>query len=95
MQKLWLASYIDDGICLDVVHIWIPDAQLLSISLSWAHYASRDRVLEGEGAANGNHKLARSQVCRAAQWQHRQLFLRKGEGMNIKREREQKAKPRK
>lgn len=85
MSKLWLPSHIDDGICLDVVHIWVADAQLFSVSLGGADDARRDRVLEGKGTANSNHKLARSQVCRATQQQNRQLFLRGVERINIQK----------
>ena len=64
-------SYIDNGICLDVIHVWVPEAQLFAISLSSADDASSDSVLKGKGAANRNHKLPRPQVCTVAQRQDR------------------------
>lgn len=55
-------SHVDDGICLDIVHIGVADAQLLPVPLGRADDASRDCVLEGKGAANSDHKLAGPQV---------------------------------
>lgn len=37
--------HIDNSVCLNVVHIRIPEAQLLAISLSGADNASGDSVL--------------------------------------------------
>ena len=37
--------HVDNSVCLDVVHIWIPEAQLLAISLSGADNAGGDSVL--------------------------------------------------
>lgn len=62
-----LQSHIDNSICLDVVHVRIPEAQFLAISLGSADDTSGDRVLEGKGAPNRNHKLPRPQVCTVAQ----------------------------
>lgn len=70
-------THVDDGVRLDVVHVRVAQAQLLASSLGGAHDAGGDGVLQREGAADGHHKLARSQVCRAAEQQHRQLHLRK------------------
>ena len=71
----FLPSYIDNSICLDVVHVRVRQAQLLAISLGRADDAGGDGVLEGEGAADRNHKLSWPQVCTVAQKQYRQLPL--------------------
>lgn len=73
-----LKSHIDNSICLDVVHVRVPQAQLLAISLCSADDASGDSVLEGKGASNRNYKLSWPQVCTVAQKQYRQLCLRVG-----------------
>lgn len=70
-----LSTHVDDGVRLDVVHVGVAEAQLLASSLGGAHDARGDSVLQGERAAYGHHKLARAQVRRAAQQQHRQLHL--------------------
>ena len=68
-------TYIDDGVRLDVLHVWIAEAQLPAPSLGGADDSRGDGVLEGEGAADGHHKLPRPQVRGAAQRQHGQLGL--------------------
>lgn len=70
-----LCTHVDDGVRLDVVHVGVAEAQLLASPLGGAHDARGDGVLQGERAAYGHHKLARAQVRRAAQQQHRQLHL--------------------
>ena len=70
-----LYSHIDNSIRLDVVHVGVPEAQLLAVPLGGANDASGDGVLEGEGAADCNHKLTRPQVCTVAQKQYRQFHL--------------------
>lgn len=57
-----LKSHIDDGISLNVVHVRVPDAELLAISLCRAHDACSHGVLQSERAADGHHKLTRAQV---------------------------------
>lgn len=76
--RLPVGTHVDDGIRLDVVHVGVPQAQLLAIPLGAADDACGHRVLQGEGAADGHHELARPQVCRVAQQQHRELFLGRG-----------------
>lgn len=73
-------THIDDGVCLNVVHVRVPEAQLPAIPLGCADDAGGHRVLQGEGAADGHHKLAGPQVCRVAQQQRRELFLGVGGG---------------
>lgn len=70
--------HVDDGVRLDVVHVRVPQAQLLAVPLRRADDARGHRVLQGEGAADGHHKLAGPQVCRVAQKQSRELFLQGG-----------------
>lgn len=55
-------SYIDDGISLNVVHVRVAEAQLSASSLSGADNSSSNCILEGKWAADGDHKLTRSQV---------------------------------
>ena len=74
-----LLSHVDDGICLDIVHVGVTDAQLLPIPLRRADDPRGDGVLQGEGAADGNNKLTRAQVWGETQQQHWQLFLRESE----------------
>lgn len=57
-------TYIDDGICLDVVHVGVAEPQLLPPALRGADNARGHRVLEGKGTPNGHHKLPWPQVCR-------------------------------
>lgn len=72
-------TYVDDCVCLDVVHVWVAETQLLAPPLGGADNTRGDGVLQGERATNGNHKLARAQVRRASEQQHWQLNLhRKG-----------------
>lgn len=54
-----LCVHIDNGVSLDVVHVGVFDAQLLAVPLSCADDAGGDGVLQGEGATDGDHKLAR------------------------------------
>lgn len=70
-----MRTHVDDGVRLDVVHVRVPEAQLPAVPLGCADDASGHRVLQGEGAADGHHELARPQVCRVAQEQRRELFL--------------------
>lgn len=74
-----MLPHVDNSIRLNVVHVRVPEAQLLAVSLSGAHNPSGDGVLKGEWTANRNHKLPRPQVCTVAKKQYRQLCL--GEGM--------------
>lgn len=55
-------SHVDDGVRLDVVHVRVLKAQLSAPPLSRADDPRGDGVLEGERAADGDHKLAWSQV---------------------------------
>lgn len=76
--------YIDDGIGLDVVHVGVAKAQLSAPSLSGADDSRSNRILEGKGAANSNHKLSRPQIRWAAQQKHRKLGLQAGqEGQSV------------
>lgn len=74
----WLWPHVDDGVCLDVVHVRVPQAQLLAVSLGGADDAGGDGVLEGKWAADGDHKLPRSQIGALAQKQQGQLCLESG-----------------
>lgn len=38
-------AYINDGICLDVIHVRVPQAQLFAVSLSRAHNPCGHSVL--------------------------------------------------
>lgn len=73
--KLSLFTHIDDGVGLDVVHVRVAEAQLLASPLGGADDAGGDGVLQGERAANSNHKLPWSQISWTTQRQHRKLFL--------------------
>jgi len=57
-----LFTHVDDGVGLDVVHVRVAQAQLLASPLGGADDAGGDSVLEGERAADGDHKLAGPQV---------------------------------
>lgn len=59
--------HIDDGVGLDVVHVRVPDAQLFAVSLRRADDAGCHGVLQGEGAADGDDELSRSEISRRAQ----------------------------
>lgn len=72
---LSVCTHVDDGVRLDVVHIGVAEAQLLASPLGGADDAGGDSVLQGERAADGNHKLTRTQVRRSPEQQHRQLHL--------------------
>lgn len=72
-SKIW--AYVDDGVRLDVVHVRVAEAKLLAAALGGANDSRRHSVLEGEGAADGDHKLAGPQISRSAQQQHRKLRL--------------------
>lgn len=67
--------HINNSISLDVVHVWVLYAQLFAISLCSADDAGGDSVLQGERAANGNHKLSWPQISRTAQRQHAKFLL--------------------
>lgn len=67
--------YIDDGISLDVIHVWVAQAKFFASPLGGADDAGGDGVLQGERAAYRDHKLAGTKVCRATEQQHRQLHL--------------------
>lgn len=69
-------AHIDDGICLNVVHIGVPEPQLFAASLGGAHDPCGDCVLKREGASDGYHKLSRSQLRGMAKQQDWQLSLR-------------------
>lgn len=56
------ASYIDDGVSLNVLHVGVAKAELFASSLSGADDSCSNRILEGKRAANSNHKLPWSQV---------------------------------
>lgn len=71
-------THVDDGVRLDVVHVGVPEAQLPALPLGSADDARCHGVLQGEGTADGHHKLPRPQVSRVAQQQHRELFLEEG-----------------
>lgn len=62
-----ICSYIDDGVSLDVVHVRVAEAQFAASSLGGADDPRGHRVLQGEGAADGHHKLAWPQVGRTAE----------------------------
>lgn len=68
-------THVDDGVRLDVVHVRVAEAQLFASPLGGADDAGGDGVLEGERAADGDHKLAGTKVRRPAEQQHRQLHL--------------------
>lgn len=68
-------THIDDGVCLDVVHVRVAESKLLAPPLGGADDAGGDSVLQGERAAYGDHKLTGTQVCWAAEQQHWQLDL--------------------
>lgn len=57
-----MRTHIDDCVCLNVVHVWVAETQLLAPPLGGADDTRGDGVLQGERATNGNHKLARAQV---------------------------------
>lgn len=78
-------TYVNDCVCLDVVHVWVAETQLLAPPLGGADNTRGDCVLQGERATNGDHELARAQVCRASQQQHGQLHLHTQEGAGQER----------
>ncbi len=71
-------SYINNGICLNVVHVGVAEAQLSASSLSGADDSCSNCILEGERAADGDHKLPWSQVWWAAKQQYRKIGLQEG-----------------
>lgn len=70
-----LKSHIDDGVSLNVVHVRVPDAELLAVSLCRAHDACSHSVLQSERAADGHHELSWAQVSWVAQRKNWKLFL--------------------
>lgn len=89
--RSWEGTYIDDGICLDVVHVGVAQPQLLAPALRGAHDARGHRVLQGKGAPNGHHKLPWPQVCRLTKQENWQFTLQvKIEPKINKRERERR-----
>lgn len=54
---LLMSTHVDDGVRLDVVHVRVAQTQLLASPLGGADNAGSDGVLQGERAANGDHKL--------------------------------------
>ncbi len=48
-------AHIDDGICLDVVHVRVSQAQLFAPSLGGADDACGHCVLKGERTADSDH----------------------------------------
>ncbi len=70
-----LVAHIDDGICLDVVHVRVSQAQLFAPSLGGADDACGHCVLKGERTADSDHKLAWPQISWPAQHQHWEFHL--------------------
>lgn len=68
-------THVDDGVCLDVVHVGVAEAQLLAPPLGGADDAGGDGVLQGERASYGHHELTWTKARRVAEQQHRQLHL--------------------
>lgn len=77
-------SHIYDGVCLDVVHVWVLETQFLAVAMGSTDDASGDGVLQGEGAPHRHHKLTRTHVGRLAETQHRQGTLQGGDMNQIK-----------
>lgn len=75
-EHVYTQTYVNDGVRLDVVHVWVAETQFFAPPLGGADNPRGDGVLQGERAANGNHKLSGTQVCRASQQQDGQLHLR-------------------
>lgn len=63
---MFLDIHINDGVSLDVVHVRVAKAQFLAPTLSGADDSCGNRVLEGERAADRDHKLPGSEVWRVA-----------------------------
>lgn len=76
-------SHVDDCVRLNVVHVRVTKAQLSTPTLSRADDSCGDSVLEGERAADGNHKLTWSQVWRATEQKHRKLHLQGRKGQKV------------
>lgn len=79
-------AHINNSISLDVVHVWVHDAELLAVSLGGADDTGGDSVLQSEGAANCHHKLPWPQISWLGQSQHRKLLLLRYEHTYIQSE---------
>ena len=75
MREAGGRTHVDDGVRLDVLHGGVGEAQLGAVSLGRADDARGHCVLQGEGTADGHHKLPRPQVRGPAQLQHWQRVL--------------------
>lgn len=73
LKDAW--KYIDNSVGLNVFHVWVLEAELVSATLCGADDPCSHSVLQGERAAHGHHKLPGSKVRRAAQHKHRQRAL--------------------
>ena len=59
-------AHVDDGVCLDIVHVRVPQPQLFAAALGGADDAGGDCVLKGKRASDGDHELPRPQLGGAA-----------------------------
>lgn len=72
------ATYVNDGICLDIVYVWILQPQLFATSLCGADNPSSHRVLQRKRAAQGHHELSSPEIRWSPQQQHRKVSLHMG-----------------
>lgn len=68
-------TYIDNGICLNVVHIGVAEPQLLPSTLSSTDDPCRHCVLQGKRTSNRHYKFSWPQVCRLAEQKNWQFTL--------------------
>lgn len=71
-----MCFYINNGICLDIIHIRVLQAELMAASVCRADDTSRYCVLKGKRASHSHHELPWSQVWWTAEQKHRQRSLK-------------------
>lgn len=81
-------TYINYGISLDIVHVWILQPQLSAPSLCSADNSCSHCVLQRKWTAQGHHELSSLQVGWPSQQQYRKVTLhaprRGGKGREVK-----------
>lgn len=71
-------TYVNYGVSLDIVHVWIRQPQLFAPSLCSADNSCSHCVLQRKRTAQGHHKLSSPQVRRPSQQQYRKVSLHRG-----------------
>ena len=73
---LSLLTYIDDGICLYVLHVFVMKAELLAAPVDRADDTRCHSVAQLERAPHGNDKLTGTRLGRVSKLDGWQIFLR-------------------